>query len=482
MRHSKPSLWICSCMSLVVLTLTTPVFGQFAYVSNFGDNDVSGYTINATTGALTPIPGSPISAGLEPVSVAVDPTGKFVYVANFSAGSGVSGYTINATSGALTSIPGSPFPDGVTPHSAAVDPTGRFAYVVDFQDGNVSGYTINATTGVLTPIPGSPFPAGVFPQSVALDPTGKFGYVANIENGFHGDISAYMINATTGALMPIPGSPFAAGLEPASVAVHPMAKFAYVANTGNNDVSAYTINATTGALTPIPGSPFPAGAGPTSVVVDPTGKFAYVANFFASGGNGVSGYTINATTGVLMPIPGSPFPAGVSPVSVAVDPTGKFAYVANDGSADVSGYMINPITGVLTAIPGSPFPAGISPTSVTTTPLLTVQIDVKPGEDPPTINPKSRGKITVAILSTPTFNAPAQVATASLTFGRTGSEQSLAFCNPHGEDVNGDGLADLVCHFNTQTTGFQTSDTVGILKGKTVNSIPIRGTDSIIVK
>ena len=97
---------------------------------------------------------------------------------------------------------------------------------MDFQDGNVSGYTINATTGALTPIPGSPFPAGVFPTSVAADPTGKFAYVANVENGFHGDISAYTINATTGALTSIPGSPFAAGLGPASVAVDPMAKFA----------------------------------------------------------------------------------------------------------------------------------------------------------------------------------------------------------------------------------------------------------------
>jgi hypothetical protein len=169
---------------------------------------------------------------------------------------------------------------------------------------------------------------------------------------------------------------------------------------------------------------------------------------------------------------------------VAVDPTGKFAYVANDDSADVSGYTINPITGTLTAIPGSPFPAGISPTSVMTTPLiamLTVQIDIKPGEDPPTINPKSHGKITVAILSSPTFNAPVEVATTSLTLGRTGSEESLAFCNPSGEDVNGDGVLDLVCHFNTQKTGFQTGDTVGILRGKTVNDVPIRGTDSIHV-
>jgi 6-phosphogluconolactonase (cycloisomerase 2 family) len=352
---------------------------------------------------------------------------------------------------------------------------GQFVYVAN-DGGNVSAYTINASTGALMPILGSPFGAGGGPFSVAVDPTGRFAYVTN---QFSDDVSGYTINATTGALTAIPGSPFATGLTPLSVAVDPAGKFAYVANDFSSDVSGYTINATTGALTPIPGSPFPAGLGPFSVAVDPTGKFAYVANLAVSN---VSGYTINPTTGALTPIPGSPFPSGLSPSSVAVDPTGKFAYVANDLSNDVSGYTINATTGALAPVPGSPFAAGFCPTSVTTTPLLMVQIDVKPGEDPPTINPKSQGKITVAILSSPAFNAPAEVATTSLTFGRTGSEHSLAFCNPNGEDGNGDGLVDLVCHFNTQTTGFQTGDTVGILKGKTVNSVPIRGTDSIIVK
>jgi DNA-binding beta-propeller fold protein YncE len=36
------------------------------------------------------------------------------------------------------------------------------------------------------------------------------------------------------------------------------------------------------------------------------------------------------------------------PASVAVDPTGKFVYVANNLSSNVSGYTINPTTGALT--------------------------------------------------------------------------------------------------------------------------------------
>ena len=64
-------------------------------------HSVSMYTINATTGALTSI--GTIAAGKVPVSVAVDPSGKFAYVTN-SSSNDVSMYTINATTGALTSI------------------------------------------------------------------------------------------------------------------------------------------------------------------------------------------------------------------------------------------------------------------------------------------------------------------------------------------------------------------------------------------
>jgi 6-phosphogluconolactonase (cycloisomerase 2 family) len=148
--------------------------------------------------------------------------------------------------------------------------TAGFAYVVNNSAagiGSVSAYTINATTGALTPIAGSPFAAGSDPSFVAVSPNGRFAYVAISSDAGIGAVSAYTINATTGALTPVPGSPFAAGLAPTSVAVSPNGRFAYVTNSDftANDVSAYTINASTGALTPVPGSPFAAGFFPISV-------------------------------------------------------------------------------------------------------------------------------------------------------------------------------------------------------------------------
>jgi hypothetical protein len=111
-------------------------------------------------------------------------------------------------------------------------------------------------------------------------------------------------------------------------------------------------------------------------------------------------------------------------------------------------------------------------------PDTTVSIDIKPGSHPNSINPKSNGKITVAILSSSTFNATTQVNKASVKFGRTGSENSLWKCTGN-EDVNGDGLLDVVCHFNTPQTGFVSGDTVGVLTGVAVGGLPFQGTDSV---
>jgi hypothetical protein len=66
---------------------------------------------------------------------------------------------------------------------------------------------------------------------------------------------------------------------------------------------------------------------------------------------------------------------------------------------------------------------------------------------------------------------------SSLTFGRTGDEQSLTRCNTG--DVNEDGLPDLIWQFDSQTAAFQAGDIKGILKGTTVEGTPIQGEDSV---
>ena len=73
---------------------------QFVYVANYSSNNVSAYTINATSGALKPLKESPFKAKGGPYGIAIDPTGRFAYTANFNS-SNISAYTIDAVSGAL---------------------------------------------------------------------------------------------------------------------------------------------------------------------------------------------------------------------------------------------------------------------------------------------------------------------------------------------------------------------------------------------
>jgi hypothetical protein len=97
-----------------------------------------------------------------------------------------------------------------------------------------------------------------------------------------------------------------------------------------------------------------------------------------------------------------------------------------------------------------------------------VEIDITPEELPNRINPRAKGTLPVAILSGPGFSAPQHVASDTLRFGRTGEEASLAFCNLPGEDVDGDGLLDLVCHFTRRLTDFREDSVEGKLRAQTI--------------
>src|SRR6266852_642064 len=247
--------------------------------------------------------------------------------------------------------------------------------------GSVSAYMIEGMTGALTPVPGSPFATGIGPQGVIVDPFGRFVYVANLQSN---SVSAYTIDPATGALTEIPGSPFAeGGTSPRTVAIDPSGQFVYVANVTSNNISAFIIDPTTGGLTPVPGSPFAAGTAPITLVVQPAGQFVYPANcgsVACQGANpgSISAYAIDTTSGALTEITGSPFAAGLDPLGAAVDPAGQFAYVSNCGNeslgcqasspGNVSAYTFDAATGALSPIGGSPFAAGTTSGSVTVDP------------------------------------------------------------------------------------------------------------------
>jgi hypothetical protein len=142
--------------------------------------------------------------------------------------------------------------------------------------------------------------------------------------------------------------------------------------------------------------------------------------------------------------------------------------------APVSGgdYTLN-ITSV------APAPVATTSTSTSSVPSVpTVQeisIEVKPGvralSSP---NPKAQAKIPVALLSGRNFNAM-DIDTSTVKFGATGSETSPSKCSTAGQDVNGDGLPDMLCHFENQAAGFKMSSIEGKVTGTTRTGIAFEG-------
>jgi len=245
----------------------------------------------------------------------------------------------------------------------AVAGTGGFFYVAN-AEGSISAYAVSGSGTIATELAGSPFPAGSGPVGIALAGTPGLLYVANSQSN---NVSGYSLDGNTGVPTPLAGSPYPAGQGPASIVLAPVPlpnflgpRLVMVANKLSNNVSVFSV-AGDGSLSPVPGSPFPVGSSPSSVAMETNLiplKFAYVT---IPASNEVEGYSIDGTSGALTPLAGSPLPTGVEPFSAAV---GGWLYVANAGSNSLSVYSIDQSSGALTPVAGSPFAVGQSPTAV----------------------------------------------------------------------------------------------------------------------
>jgi 6-phosphogluconolactonase (cycloisomerase 2 family) len=140
---------------------------RFAYVVNRGSNNVSAYTLDVASGALTTITGSPFPAGNMPVAIAVDPTGKYLFVVN-QGGSTLSAYLIDRSSGALTGVAGSPFPTGALPSSLVLSPDQSVVFVSNQSDNTVS-ILGPLSDGALTANFIPTLATGAAPRSLAID-------------------------------------------------------------------------------------------------------------------------------------------------------------------------------------------------------------------------------------------------------------------------------------------------------------------------
>lgn len=208
-------------------------------------------------------------------------------------------------------------------------------------------------------MPSSPFATGAAAagfggdaHSIALHAVTRRVFATNEDS-----VAVFDVDGSTGALRPVPGSPFAAGATRCfGIAVSPDGSRVFVASYATSSVAVLAVDAG-GALSPLPGSPFAlsAGGGPDSLQLTPDGRFLYVNLEDLQAMDVLS----VAADGSLSRIEGSPFPyAGGSFVySIRLDPLGRFAYVPDSAQERIAVYRLDPSTGVPAEIAGSPFPA-----------------------------------------------------------------------------------------------------------------------------
>ncbi|MGA2694871.1 MAG: beta-propeller fold lactonase family protein [Terriglobales bacterium] len=259
------------------------------YVANTADSTISLFNVNSTSGALTEVlPRT--STGLTPVSILVNSAGTFLFSIN-QISSNISVFSIDSGTGALKAISGSPFAINPRPVSAAITPSGKFLYVNNPNISLIYAYSISST-GALQSVAGSPFSVVTGTLGMAIDPGGKFLFAANSSAN---TVSVFSINGSTGALIAAPESPFTAGTGPISLAVSADSNYLYVDCLGSSNLYAYSI-ASNGVLTQLLGSPYGAGTQPVFVATDPSDKFVYVGN---QSGNTITEFSVDTGSGEL---------------------------------------------------------------------------------------------------------------------------------------------------------------------------------------
>ncbi len=185
-------------------------------------------------------------------------------------------------------------------------------------------------------------------------------------------------------------------------------------------------------------------------------------------------------------LPGPTFPGVLTePGLLKLSPDGRKAYVVG---SDGTGYTVTVINlASKQAIKTIPISLTSFPNNMTYKPwsiavgfvqtgIFPVRIDIKPASAPNSINPRSRGKIPVAILTTESFDAPT-VDRTTVLFGATGTE--TAPVHSALEDVDRDGDTDMILQFNIQDTGIVCGNSAASLTGETLGGQTIKGTDSI---
>lgn len=298
--------------------------GKYLYAVLEDVQKIFGWSIG-TNGSLTALTGFPISlpslSGISGYSynqqvVITNPAGTLMFIAE-ATNEQIFAYQI-ASSGALTAVSGSPFSTAVmslAPQNMGMDGLGRFLYVTQASSTHsgtiVVGYSVSSTgsnVGALTVIPGSPFNIPLW--QMEGDPSGNYligisGKTQSIYGSDDKNLYVYSIDQTTGALTAAAGSPMATVYPPFNIAIQPKSvngEFIYSfslndAGTGTNPIEAYKLDAATGALSLVTGSPFSIATPTAFGQFDQSGNYLFI---YSGSGSSVSlGVANVASSGAL---------------------------------------------------------------------------------------------------------------------------------------------------------------------------------------
>lgn len=332
----------------------------------------------------------PDTAGGIPYHIALDPEGRFAYVANWAAAS-VSVMRIDKKTGGLQTVEGSPFFSGFNPYSVSVHPTGKFVYVAQWSSSEIMVHAVDETSGQLTPASGAPFSSEAEgPVSVVFSADGRRAYVPHYESD---DVAQFDVDVKTGALGFVERvstrlSPWSMALAAgqkdtarkvtaknsvvsldrmAALASNPEKSVIYAVDKANDKLLAYTVDSKNALITPLSGATVATGKSPADIVMDANGWFIYVAN---SSSNTLSVYYADPDTGAVKPMR-APLQTGKRPVSVSLDPAARFLFVTNADSNTVSVFRHFSGVEALTLESkkyGSPFSTGKEPVDLVVDP------------------------------------------------------------------------------------------------------------------
>ena len=296
-----------------------------------------------------------------PSYLAVSPDKKTVYsvsenaqMANGAAGGGVSALSFNKDNGTLTLI-NQQSSEGKHPCYVAVDKTGKWVFVANYSSGSAAMYAVKNDGGIepakkVIQDEGSGFnkqrQAGPHAHSTVLSPDNKYLFLQDL--GLD-KIMIYRFDEKNGTLMPA-SKPFVKSVDgsgPRHIDFHPNNKNAYLVEEMTGTVVAFKYN--DGNLQPIQrisGLPkdFKGEIGSADIHVSPDGKFVYSSN--RGGSNDITIFKVN-TDGKLTVV-GRQSTMGKTPRNFSFDPSGNYLLAANQESDDVVIFKVNKATGILT--------------------------------------------------------------------------------------------------------------------------------------